>query len=88
MARRLDPKLQRIIEDASRDAQSSYTPLPSSIPDDFTHTPFDRHLERRQSMREPRFLAAGFQSAHAALNEFGRYYSFLIRSISLTSLFS
>jgi hypothetical protein len=88
MARRLDPKLQRIIEDASRDAQSSYTSLPSSIPDDFTHTPLNCHLDRRQSMRKPSFLAAEFQSAHAALDEFGRYYPFLIRSISLTSLFS
>lgn len=76
MARRLDPKLQRIIEDASRNTQSSDTPHPSVIPNDFTHSPSNSHLDRRQSVVESNFMAVGFQPAHTALDDFGTYYPF------------
>jgi hypothetical protein len=74
MARHLDPKLQRIIENANRNVQTSDTLHPSVIPDDFTHTPLDRHLSRCQPREELSFLATGFQTAHLALDDFGTYY--------------
>lgn len=78
MSRHLDSKLQRIIEDTSRKVLSLDTPYSSAIPDDFTNTPPNRHLGRLQSMGDPSFLAAGFQSAHSVLDDFGTYYPLLI----------
>jgi hypothetical protein len=73
MARHLDSKLQRIIEDASN-AQSSDTPHSSVQTNDFTHSPLNRYLGRRQPREEPNSLAMGFQTAHSVLDDFGKYY--------------
>jgi len=72
MARRLDPKLEQIIEDASRNAQSLDTSDPSAITDDFTRTVLNSHLERCQPMGEPGIMVADFQKGHSILNNFGK----------------
>jgi hypothetical protein len=73
MARQLDPKLHKIIEDVSRNVQSSDMPHPSVIPTGLTHTPLNHHLGLPHVMVEPSFMAVGFQPAHAALDDFGTY---------------
>lgn len=90
MARHLDPKLQKIIEDESRNVQSSDTPHPSVLPNDFTHTPLNRHLGHRQSTEEPSFLANGFQTTQSVLDDFGTELHIILLiqcAISLMRLF-
>lgn len=73
MARHLDPKLKRIIEDASN-TKLSDTPHTSVQTSDFTHTPLNRYLGSRQSREEPNSLAMRFQTTHSVLDDFCKYY--------------
>jgi hypothetical protein len=71
MARQLDPKLQKIIEDASNGSHSSDMDYSSTINVDFAKTALNRHLSRQQHREEPGFLAAGFQTSQSMLDDFG-----------------
>lgn len=73
MARHLDPKLHRIIEDASRNMQSSDVSHPSVVSNDFAHALLNHHPGRRQVTGEPGFTTAAFQLAHSGLDDFGTY---------------
>ncbi len=70
MARRLDPELQRIIENASRDVQSD--PFHNSIAyHDFALNPPEGNLNHRQSVDATGLITTAFPPAHAVLDKFG-----------------
>lgn len=70
-----DPKLQRIIEDASGEVDSSGIDYSSTANVDFAQTALSCHLKRQEYREDPSFLATGFQSALSVLDDFGKCYS-------------
>jgi hypothetical protein len=76
MAHHLDPKLQRIIEDASGEVQPSGMDYSPAINVDFAQTALNRHLKRQQYRDEPSFLPTEFQTTRSLLDDFGMCSSF------------